>query len=60
MMMTMMILTCFLNPKGFQTQSEPGGWGINYDDNDDDDDDIENDDDDDDEVLLIAAKFCQV
>ena len=45
----MMIMMCFVYPKGSQTQSAPGGWrgAINYDDDDDDnvDDDDENDKD---------------
>ena len=56
MMMTMMIMMCFLHPKGSQTQSAPGGWGKgakNFDDDDDDNgyDDYDNIDDD--------AKFSQ-
>ena len=44
MMMTMMILMCFLHSKGYQTQSAPGG-ALNYNDDNDNDDDEDDDDD---------------
>ena len=50
MMMTMMIITCFLHPKGSHTQFALGGEGVIHDDDngdaghDDDDDDDNNDD----------------
>ena len=49
MIMTMIIMMCFLNHKGTQTHSAPGGGPINYndyDDNDNDDEAIDDDDDD--------------
>ena len=62
----MMILMCFLRPKGPRTQLAPGWKGINYDgdddNNDDDDDDGDNNDDDDDDNDDAFSKtfFCRI
>ena len=55
MMMTMMIIMCFLHPKGYQTQLAPGEGPINY----DDDDDNDNDDNDDDYEALCQTRTIQ-
>ena len=57
----MMIMICFLHPKGYQTQSAPERWGggaINYDDDDDDNGD-DYDDEDDDDNSDDDAKFSK-
>ena len=66
MMITMMIIMCFLHPKGPQTGLAPGG-PINYDVDDEIDDyDDQNDEDDDDNddnndgngVFFLQKHFC--
>ena len=48
MILTMMIIMCFLHPEGSQAQSAPGGRPMNYNDDADNNDDDDDDDDDDD------------
>ena len=62
-MMTMMIMMCFLQPKGSHTQFALGGRGVihcNYDDGNGDDGHVDDDDDNDDDDEDMYKKNCKV